>query len=517
MFSDGSNSIENKEYDQSKLSQFSQKPKISSGREAFAVHEKTLIPDVLPKETYSLDFSISPSESAVVPSAQADEQRNDSHSGNSYNTASIRRVERNVEDLVDLKEPKNDLELETRRLTNDMILETAHEISGYNYYNQIKPTRTKFPSEADELIKSDMMYFSNPGEEERASSRGRSLPLTKPDSAKSDTNVTIQQDPMARSNPDDRKTNSDIQEIINGFVKLLNGNVQVQVNTNGPMGKPNFPSRTRINNRGPPRITDLPPIVFDPPADNPPTLPPVPAQTNPPQTIRDPPPYPFDLPLSLPPQPVLRPFVSGVPLPEQLVPLNSTHGNEIPVKNEVKEPVKPEKPIVFNSSNSYIEKVNRTQIKVTNNSTHTTTSPPPLEFAKPTNDTKSTKPVESQEKNDTKVDAKVNKPPVPFNNQTTIKSSSVEIKPSSTSVNLKSSAPPNIKSDASDSFLPSTGVGTAVVVLEPSTQEVPSQDVHKATTTSLSSSPSSSSSVPISSSSIRKRPGPGPGPGQHGE
>ncbi|XP_065215388.1 uncharacterized protein pwn isoform X2 [Planococcus citri] len=519
---DGSNSIEeDKQYDQSKLSEFSQKPKISSGREAFAIHEKTLIPDSKSSEdTYDLNFSILPSESAIVPSAQVDQQSKSNHSQltNSYNTASIRRVERNVEDLVDLKEPKNDLELETRRLTNDMILETAHEISGYNnYYNQIKPTRTKFPSDAAvELSKSDMMYLTNSGEEERASSRGRSLPLTKPDSAKSDiNNVTTHQDPMARSNPDDRKTNSDIQDIINGFVKLLNGNVQVQVNTNGPLGKPNFPSRTRINNRGPPRITDLPPIIFDPPVEEPHTLPPTPAQTNPPQTVRDPPPYPFDLPLSLPPQPstVLRPYVAGVPLPEQIVPMNSTHSNEIPVKNnDVKESAKPEKPFVFNSPNSYIEKVNRTQTKVTNNATFTSTSPSPLEpAAKPLNDTKLTKPIESQEKNDTKSDAKVNKPPVslPTGNQTTIKSSSVEIKPSSTTVNLKSSAPPNLKPEVSDSFLPSTGVGTAVVLLEPSTQEVPSQDVHKATTTSLlsSSSPAFSSSVPINSAGIRKRPG----------
>lgn len=496
LFTDDENFVEDKQYHQSKQSLLAKEPKITTGREAFTFHEKTINPEEFVKETYDLDFSVLPSEPVVIPSIKAKSENITSYS------STVHRVERNVDDNIDLKEPKNDLEMETRRLTNDMIFETAHEISGFNYYNQIKPTKTKFITDgADDISKSDMMLLTDLGEGERASLRGRSLPLTKPDSVKSDSNATISTDPMARANPDDRKTNSDIQEIINGFVKLLNGNVQVQVNTNGPLGKPNFPSRTRINNRGPPRITDLPPIVFDPPEETPPTPSPIPAQTNLPQTIRDPPPYPFDLPLSLPPQPpsVLRPFVSGVPLPEQIVPINST-------KNDSKESMtKPEKPIMFNSSNSYIEKVNRTQIKVTNNSS-SASLPPSFDISstnvKIQNETKPNKP-ESIEKNDTKTETKIKLQP--SFNQTTNKSSSIDIKPTSTfAVNLKPSTPPVLKPDTSDSFLPSTGVGTAVVLLEPSTQEVPAQDVHKSTTASLASS----SSVPLSSTSIRKRPGP---------
>lgn len=88
------------------------------------------------------------------------------------------------------------------------------------------------------------------------------------------------------STPAGRKSSPDIHELITGFVKLLNGNQ--------PNQSPR-PVRTRINNRGPPRITDLPPLVLDPPPR------------------RDPPPYPFE-------KPVIKPYVSGVPLPEQIVP-----------------------------------------------------------------------------------------------------------------------------------------------------------------------------------------------------
>ncbi|XP_066249149.1 uncharacterized protein pwn isoform X2 [Euwallacea similis] len=85
-----------------------------------------------------------------------------------------------------------------------------------------------------------------------------------------------------------RQANPDIQDIITGLVKLLNGNVNVQTNTApGGMGRPLRPVSTRINNRGPPQITDVPdlPPDFDVPA---PPLPP------PPMSTRHP--YPFDLP-----------------------------------------------------------------------------------------------------------------------------------------------------------------------------------------------------------------------------
>lgn len=52
------------------------------------------------------------------------------------------------------------------------------------------------------------------------------------------------------------------------------GNVNVQANTAPGVGRPMRPFSTRINNRGPPRITDLPalPPDFDVPALPPPPL-----------------------------------------------------------------------------------------------------------------------------------------------------------------------------------------------------------------------------------------------------
>ncbi|XP_020709953.2 uncharacterized protein LOC105689295 [Athalia rosae] len=104
-----------------------------------------------------------------------------------------------------------------------------------------------------------------------------------------------------------RQANPDIQDIITGIVKLLNGNVNVAANT----GRPLRPIQaTRINNRGPPRISDVPPLPpdFDTPGMNPPPLPEQP--------------YPFEKPPAidrpsanqLPPErPVQRPFVNDVP------------------------------------------------------------------------------------------------------------------------------------------------------------------------------------------------------------
>ncbi|XP_001360204.3 uncharacterized protein pwn isoform X1 [Drosophila pseudoobscura] len=91
--------------------------------------------------------------------------------------------------------------------------------------------------------------------------------------------------------------NPDIQDIITGIVKLLNGNVNVHANTQGVRR----PSASRINNRGPPRISETQ------------NLPPIDYEAQKPGTSMRPPPYPFDRPE--------RPFITGVPIPEQIVPL----------------------------------------------------------------------------------------------------------------------------------------------------------------------------------------------------
>ncbi|XP_067629956.1 uncharacterized protein pwn isoform X2 [Eurosta solidaginis] len=97
-----------------------------------------------------------------------------------------------------------------------------------------------------------------------------------------------------------QNSNPDIQDIITGIVKLLNGNVNVHANTQGLRR----PSASRINNRGPPRISDVQtlPVEYE-------------IQKKPLGSSIRPPPYtgPFDRPE--------RPFITGVPIPEQIVPL----------------------------------------------------------------------------------------------------------------------------------------------------------------------------------------------------
>ncbi|XP_078032954.1 calcium-binding EGF-like domain-containing protein pawn [Augochlora pura] len=143
---------------------------------------------------------------------------------------------------------------------------------------------------------------------------------------------------LQTATPGQRQANPDIQDIITGIVKLLNGNVNVAANTVRPL-RPI--QATRINNRGPPRISDVPPLPpdFDTPGMNPP--PPPPDH-----------PYPFEKPPAperplvnqLPPERPIRPFVNGVPLPEQIVPQGNRPWNwNRPGGN--RRPVPPYKPL----------------------------------------------------------------------------------------------------------------------------------------------------------------------------
>lgn len=97
------------------------------------------------------------------------------------------------------------------------------------------------------------------------------------------------------STSQERQNNPDIKDIITGIVKLLNGNVNVQANTQPALYRPPpRPYNTRINNRGPPRISETPSL--------------------PPQPTKIPPPYPFYRPDTS------MPFLNGVPIPERIVP-----------------------------------------------------------------------------------------------------------------------------------------------------------------------------------------------------
>ncbi|XP_076180428.1 calcium-binding EGF-like domain-containing protein pawn [Ptiloglossa arizonensis] len=164
---------------------------------------------------------------------------------------------------------------------------------------------------------------------------------------------------LQTASPGQRQANPDIQDIITGIVKLLNGNVNVAANTVRPL-RPI--QATRINNRGPPRISDVPPLPpdFDTPGMNPPPPPDHP--------------YPFEKPPApdrpvvnqLPPERPIRPFVNGVPLPEQIVPQgnrpwtwNRPGGNRRPIP-----PYKPLPPSLDSTFHREKEQEDKHQDKV---------------------------------------------------------------------------------------------------------------------------------------------------------
>lgn len=109
--------------------------------------------------------------------------------------------------------------------------------------------------------------------------------------------------------------NADIQDIITGIVKLLNGNVNVHANTQYSPPPPTKRYATRINNRGPPRISDLPIIMsgIDDKYNNMPQK-----TTSYPNGMRKPPstvPYPFDLPPPEKPNRNEHPMLQNKPIP----------------------------------------------------------------------------------------------------------------------------------------------------------------------------------------------------------
>lgn len=203
-----------------------------------------------------------------------------------------------LDDLLSYKNVGDSLD------TNDV------EMSG-RIVQFIQPTRT---------VK-DNINDSVSGEVQGAP-QGRSIPLTEPQKIMPTATMTTKFATLSSLPGKPRQANPDIQDIITGLVKLLNGNGNNQANTSPPVVRPVRPQPSRINNRGPPRITDVPalPPDFDMPA--PPIPPPPLGQMQLPVTsTRMPTPYPFDI----PPQNTspVRPHINGVPLPEQLVPSTS--------------------------------------------------------------------------------------------------------------------------------------------------------------------------------------------------
>lgn len=168
--------------------------------------------------------------------------------------------------------------------TNDV------EASG-RYFSSINPTTTQ--DDAGKLRTGKEMT----DEESFLGERGRRAKSSRPQSL--EPSSVMPTEPIATKQPNNPRqgSNPDIQDIITGIVKLLNGNVNVHANNGGTRRPPN----NRINNRGPPRISEAQVPGNELPEPNK-----MPQQQSP---------YPFDR-----PEGPLRPFLTGVPLPEQIVP-----------------------------------------------------------------------------------------------------------------------------------------------------------------------------------------------------
>lgn len=170
--------------------------------------------------------------------------------------------------------------------------------SAGRYFSSINPTTTQGDAEKFRTGKELMNEDSFLGERGRRAKSSPAQVLTP--SSVTPTEPTATQQP---NNPR-QNSNPDIQDIITGIVKLLNGNVNVHAN-NGGTRRPN---NNRINNRGPPRISEAQVPgneLQDQNKNN--------QQSHSQQQPHSP--YPFDR-----PEGPLRPFLTGVPLPEQIVP-----------------------------------------------------------------------------------------------------------------------------------------------------------------------------------------------------
>ncbi|KPI96671.1 Protocadherin Fat 4 [Papilio xuthus] len=190
--------------------------------------------------------------------------------------------------------------------SNHNEIDNELELHNKRKYYDITPTKTLvFLHDQDEemFVSSegfgDKLNFKFPGEGKRVP-KGRALAPTGPKVRPS----AVQPIFATATHREQGRQNSEIQNIITGIVKLLNGNVNVQANTQLLNGRPGRPMASRINNRGPPKISDVPP------------LPDLEQNVSPPAFAfhPTPPPYPFD-----------RPPYHGVNLPEQIVPPMTSH------------------------------------------------------------------------------------------------------------------------------------------------------------------------------------------------
>jgi hypothetical protein len=184
------------------------------------------------------------------------------------------------------------------RLSNDINDLDSNDVDrAGRYYDLIKPTQIDNHLEGQVQMTQSQRTAKDMSLDSFLMTRG--LRLLPPETPINPTSV-LQTFPSATLNAARQNPNPDIQDIITGIVKLLNGNVNVHTNTQLPSI---WPMHSRINNRGPPRISEAQPIPQDYEA----------ALTPPSSTSK--PPYPFER-----PDGPIRPFLTGVPIPEQIVP-----------------------------------------------------------------------------------------------------------------------------------------------------------------------------------------------------
>ncbi|XP_058798321.1 uncharacterized protein LOC131668284 isoform X2 [Phymastichus coffea] len=219
------------------------------------------------------------------------------------------------------------------------------EVKAGDYYRNIVPTKSESLSGEGQGAPGGQQP-SSPSSEPREQREGASQASTaQPRQARREPArifsehapppVLSQAEPPASQQ---RQANPDIQDIITGIVKLLNGKVNVAVSSVKPV---RAPQSTRINNRGPPRISDVVPLPpdFDTPGMNPPPAP-LPEQ---PSTFETPPsPSPPSLD-QLPPEPT--PFLDGLGQPEPIVPPPAHRPWNRPKRPGMRRPIPAYKPL----------------------------------------------------------------------------------------------------------------------------------------------------------------------------
>uniref|UniRef100_A0A1B0GGT4 EGF-like domain-containing protein n=1 Tax=Lutzomyia longipalpis TaxID=7200 RepID=A0A1B0GGT4_LUTLO len=179
-------------------------------------------------------------------------------------------------------------DLETSQASQTEVWEThiGKEVKDPNSrdHNHERVERSASPIVNDISAKPELKHMDDNNVESTASGRPPNTP-------------SINATPTSQAVVPETITTTTSTQKPGGIVKLLNGNVNVHANTQVTRR----PIATRINNRGPPRISDAQPVAdFD---------------ATPTSSLRPPPPYPFDR-----PEGPVRPFLTGVPIPEQIVP-----------------------------------------------------------------------------------------------------------------------------------------------------------------------------------------------------